>query len=100
MAHQQIRITGAKKFNDAIDGKTYDFTKVKLEMQMVENVNSMGCDTTDWIPVGNSSVMLEWQKQGITLPALADVEMGVALKKGVPTLEIHSIQFLVSPKVK
>ena len=45
---QKRRIIGVRRFNDQVEGKAYNFTKLRVELPVPRNAtNEMGCDVVD-----------------------------------------------------
>lgn len=40
-------VVGARMFNDTVEGTKYDFTKLKVQMDMPESANAVGQDVVD-----------------------------------------------------
>lgn len=77
---QKINVLGMRRFNDAVEGKTYNFTKVSLQMPISSrNDNAMGCDAVECV-FGDASMFEKFSNMKGKLPALADVELEMTTK--------------------
>jgi hypothetical protein len=76
----QVRVLGVTRFNDLIEGKKYDQTKLKVEMAMSERSgNSMGSDAIDMV-YGTSANFEVLQKSGAKFPCMCDLEVNPTTK--------------------
>lgn len=76
----QARVLGVTRFNDTIEGKLYNQTKLKVEMAMSERSgNSMGCDAIDMV-YGLSENFEVLQKSGAKFPCLCELEVNPTTK--------------------
>lgn len=74
----QVRVLGVTRFNDTIEGKMYDQTKLKVEMAMSERSgNSIGCDAVDML-YGKSDNFELLRK--FKFPCLCDLEVNPTTK--------------------
>jgi hypothetical protein len=76
----QARVLGMTRFNDTIEGKAYDQTKLKVEMAMSErNGNQSGCDAVDMV-YGTSKHFEELQRAGAKFPCMCELEVNPTTK--------------------
>lgn len=91
---QAITVLGFKRFNDEVEGKKYNFTKVLLQMPTSsKNLNAMGFDAVE-CNCGDSEVFSKFENMKGKLPAVAQVELELT-NKGY---EVLSIAFTNQPK--
>lgn len=71
----KIRVLGARRFNDAVEGKSYNFTKVRLEMPVPRNSeNELGTNVVE-ANYGDASKFVELMAMGkFPMDCLVDLE--------------------------
>lgn len=74
MEHQ-YRVMGVRRFNDEVEGKRYDFTKVRIEMPVPRSAeNEVGVNVVEAI-IGKSDVYAEYAKLPFPGLYLVDLEL-------------------------
>lgn len=70
----QIRVLGARQFNDTIEGKAYNFTKLRLEMPVPRNSKTeCGTNVVEAI-FGEASAYAEVSKIKFPCMCMVDLE--------------------------
>lgn len=92
---QQMRVLGIRRFNDSVEGKNYDFTKVRIEIPVPRNAENE-CGTNVVEAVYGKSSSYEELRAKFKFPCVCslDVEM---TSKGLDVLAIEPVEM---PKVK
>lgn len=94
----KARVLGMTKFKDAIEGVSYDQTKLKVEMAMSERSgNSVGCDATDMI-YGKAENFDKLLASGAKFPCICDLEVNPTTK-GFEVEFCKPVQQPQAPKV-
>lgn len=87
---QKLRVLGARKFNDSVEGKTYNFTKLRIELPVPRNAeNEMGCNVVEAL-YGKADAYEELRRD-YKFPCECFVDLEVT-SKGMDVLNIEPVK--------
>lgn len=87
---QNLIVNNIRRFNDTVEGKNYNFTKVSLQMPISSrNENAFGVDSVE-CNLGDSSLFEKFVNMKGKLPAMAKVEYEMTTKG----IDLISLEFL------
>lgn len=90
---QKVLINNFRRFNDDVEGKRYNFTKVSMQMPISsKNENSFGVDSVE-ANIGDSTVFDKYVSMRGKLPAYAMVDLEVTTKG----IDVLSLTFITAP---